>query len=100
MPALFALGQHPALASADEKLQEICFVHRTEEEYFKPLLFAFLDDLYVVTTREMARRAFDVVTGEVERIAGIRTNLGKLQLYSKREDLARQDLPTFKLQVE
>ena len=83
MPALFALGQHPALASADEKLQEICFVHRTEEEYFKPLLFAFLDDLYVVTTREMARRAFDVVTGEVERIAGIRTNLGKLQLYSQ-----------------
>ena len=50
---------------------------------FTPLLFAFLDDLYIVTVREIARQAFDLVTGEVERIAGIRTNLGKLQLYSK-----------------
>ena len=85
MPALFALGQHSALVSADNKLQALTFesANLIEEEYFKPLLFAFLDDLYVVTVREMARQAFDVVTGEVERIAGIRTNLGKLQLYSK-----------------
>ena len=43
---------------------------------FTPLLFAFLDDLYLVTVRDIARQAFDIVTGEVERIAGIRTNLG------------------------
>ena len=84
MPALFALGQHPALASADAQLDQICFANHNHmgEAYFKPLLFAFLDDLYVMTTREMARTAFDVVTGAVERMAGIRTNLGKLQLYS------------------
>ena len=52
----------------------------------RPLLFAFLDDLYVVTEPDIARKAFDIVTGEVERIAGIRTNLGKLQLYCKAGD--------------
>lgn len=84
MPALFALGQHAALVSSDQKLQEL-MAEKTDwvADFFKPLLFAFLDDLYVVTDRVMARQAFDVVTGEVERIAGIRTNLGKLQLYSK-----------------
>jgi hypothetical protein len=88
MPALFALGQHPALVSADEKLEQLMIeVEDTwvddPDGYFKPLLFAFLDDLYLVTIRGIARQAFDIVTGEVERIAGIRTNLGKLQLYSK-----------------
>ena len=85
MPALFALGQHPALVTADEKLQQLAVGTDAwlEEDYFRPLLFAFLDDLYVVTVREMARQAFDVVTEAVANQAGIRTNLGKLQLYSK-----------------
>ena len=87
MPALFALGQHSALVSSDEKLWQLMFdsgpIDWDGEGSFKPLLFAFLDDLYIVTVREIARQAFDLVTGEVERIAGIRTNLGKLQLYSK-----------------
>ncbi len=84
MPALFALGQHSALVSAHAKLETLnCEEGELEENYFRPLLFAFLDDLYVVTGREIARKAFDIVTGEVERVAGIRTNLGKLQLYSK-----------------
>ena len=83
MPALFAIGQHSALVSADSKVQELMNQSVTwDEQYFKPLLFAFLDDLYVVTVRDIARAAFDIVTGEVEKIAGIRTNLGKLQLYS------------------
>ena len=85
MPALFALGQHPALVTADEKLQQLAVGTDAwlEEDYIRPLLFAFLDDLYVVTVRAMARQAFDVVTEEVANQAGIRTNLGKLQLYSK-----------------
>ena len=86
MPALFAIGQHSALVSADSKLQNLMVTHSAnwvEEQYFKPLLFAFLDDLYVVTVRDIARAAFDVVTSEVENIAGIKTNLGKLQLYSE-----------------
>ncbi len=84
MPALFALGQHPALVSAQAKLEVLnCEEGGIGENYFRPLLFAFLDDLYVVANPEIARKAFDIVTGEVEAIAGIRTNLGKLQLYSK-----------------
>ena len=85
MPALFALGQHPALATAEVKLQQLAVGTDAwlEGAYFSPLLFAFLDDLYVVAAREIARQAFDVVTEEVANQAGIRTNLGKLQLYSK-----------------
>ena len=71
--------------TADEKLQQLAVGTDAwlEEDYIRPLLFAFLDDLYVVTVRAMARQAFDVVTEEVANQAGIRTNLGKLQLYSK-----------------
>ena len=87
MPALFALGQHPALVSADSKLQELAVTSEAwvseVDALARPLLFAFLDDLYVVTEPDIARNAFDIVTGEVESIAGIRTNLGKLQLYCK-----------------
>ena len=71
MPALFALAQHDALIAARAKL------HKDD------LLFAFLDDLYVVTTRERAREAFNVVTEEVSSKAGIHTHLGKLRLWSK-----------------
>ena len=71
MPALFALAQHDALEAARRRLHDDDF------------LFAFLDDLYIVTTRDRAREAFDIVTGEVERRAGVRTNQGKLRLWSK-----------------
>ena len=43
----------------------------------------YLDDLYIVTTRERARAAFDIVTGEVEAGAGVRSHLGKLRMWSK-----------------
>ena len=46
-------------------------------------LFAFLDDLYVVTTRERAQEAFDIVTEEVANGAGVMTHNGKLRLWSK-----------------
>ena len=46
------------------------------------LLVAFLDDLYAVTEKDRTRKTFDIVTTAVEEHAGIRTNLGKLQLYS------------------
>ena len=69
MPALFALGQHAALVAAKEKLND------------EDCLFAFLDDLYAITNKERAKSVFDTVTKEVETLAGIRTNLGKLQLY-------------------
>ena len=99
MPALFALGLHSALVSSDDKLQELMFesgpIPEDGEGYFTPLLFAFLDDLYLVTVRDIARQAFDIVTGEVERIAGIRTNLGKLQLYCKNGGACPQGFEDF-----
>jgi len=71
MPALYCLGQHAALVMAKQKMQ------------YDETLAAFLDDLYAVADKERARDVFDIVTQEVQEIAGIRTNLGKLQLYSE-----------------
>ena len=71
MPALFALGQHAALVAAKNDM------------HHDDLLVAFLDDLYAVTEKDRTRKTFDIVTTAVEKHAGIRTNLGKLQLYSE-----------------
>ena len=99
MPALFALGMHSALVSSDDKLKELNMesgpIDWDGNGSFTPLLFAFLDDLYLVTVRDIARQAFDIVTGEVERIAGIRTNLGKLQLYCKNGGACPQGFEDF-----
>ena len=71
MPALYALGQHQALQEAQAALHEGEFI------------FAFLDDLYVVTSRERAYAAFATVAEAVERVAGVRTHLGKLRAWSR-----------------
>ena len=71
MPSLFALAQHDSLMAAQSQLNEDDF------------LLAFLDDLYIVTSHDRARAAFDVVTSEVASGAGVRTHLGKLRLWSK-----------------
>ena len=71
MPALFSLAQHPALVAAAARLDP------------EVTLFAFLDDLYLETNKELARPAFDVGTSEVEMKAGVRTHLGKLRIWSK-----------------
>ena len=70
MPALFALGLHPALQQADELLEE------------GEWLGAFLDDVYLVTTRERARAAFDTVTAQVKAHAGVDVNFGKCAAWS------------------
>ena len=72
-PALFALGQHSALCSAASAL------HPAET------LVAFLDDLYVVTTRGRARECRDTVVGAVERDCGIASNIGKTRVYGPTE---------------
>ena len=71
MPALFALGLHDALVKAQNKLSN------------GDRLFAFLDDLYLVTTKARARKSFDIVTQEVQNHAGIQTNLGKLHAWCR-----------------
>ena len=71
MPLLYALAQHDALEAARQRLNA------------DDWLFAYLDDLYLVTTRERAHAAFVAVTEEVEEKAGVRTHLGKLRLWSR-----------------
>ena len=72
MPALFALAQHDALVSAAGKLQP------------NERLFAFLDDLYVVSTPTRAATAFQTVAEEVETHAGVKSHLGKLRAWCRK----------------
>ena len=69
-PGLYALGQHDSLVAASASL-------RPDER-----LAAFLDDLYVVTVPERAAPLRRVVTGEVERGAGVEANLGKTRVFN------------------
>eukprot|EP00973_Karenia_brevis_P007468 1010344-Karenia_brevis.AAC.1 len=71
MPALYALAQHAALREAAAQL--------TPADW----LFAFLYDLYVITTRSRAAEVFQIVAQAVETRAGVRTHLGKLHAWSK-----------------
>ena len=64
-PALFSLGLHDALHQAQSELPDGDF------------LVAYLDDVYVFTTREGASAAFDIVTRHMETHAGIRCHFGK-----------------------
>ena len=64
-PALFSLGLHDALEEAQQNLPEGDF------------LVAYLDDVYVCTTRENAKTAFDTVARHIQSHAGIKTHLGK-----------------------
>ena len=69
-PALFSLGQHAALEASAAHLAP------------GDVLAAYLDDLYIVTQPARARAAFDLVTNNVERLAGVASNLGKTRVYS------------------
>jgi len=70
-PALYALGQHDALAAADAQLRP------------GECLAAFLDDVYLVTTPARARESLDVVTTSIETRAGVAANLGKTRVYNR-----------------
>ena len=70
MPALFALGQHPALRAASAQL-------RHDEE-----LLAYLDDLYVVCDPQRARTVFEIIKTALAEHAGIDVNLGKCRIYN------------------
>ena len=79
MPALFPLAQHRAFVEAAGRLQP------TER------IFAYLDDLYVLTTRFRARAAFECVAEAVERIAGVRTHIGKFKAWARGGGAAPED---------
>jgi len=69
MPALYALAQHDALVAASRELLP------------SERLYSFLDDLYVVTSRERFHEAFKTVAENVERHAGVKSHLGKLRAW-------------------
>lgn len=70
MPALYSLGQHDALR------------HASAELHADGYLFAFLDDVFLVTSRERAAEATTLVTQKTEDMAGVQTHLGKLEAWS------------------
>ena len=71
MPALYSTGQHSGLEAAAGNL------HPGER------LFSFLDDLYLITTRERARAAIDEVTQTIEHHCGVRSHMGKLRAWCR-----------------
>lgn len=46
-------------------------------------MLSFLDDLYVVTTRARAAEAFNVVSGCVQKRAGVKSTVGKLRVWCR-----------------
>ena len=70
MPMLFALGQHPALVAALRRL------HAGER------LFAYLDDVYVVTTSDRVGAVFTILSEELWRHSRIRFHGGKTQVWN------------------
>ena len=50
--------------------------------YLSQWLCTFLDDVYLVTTRERAREAFDAVAASIKEGAGIDINMGKCRAWS------------------
>ena len=87
MPLLYALGQDKALRAAKRSLEQLEESQDDSVDSPEPLvpaqIFAFLDDVYVVTSRSHARRAFDIVTERIRLHAGVHTNLGKCRVWSK-----------------
>eukprot|EP00959_Pyramimonas_sp_CCMP1952_P435189 9112610-Pyramimonas_sp.AAC.1 len=71
MPALFALAQHDGLVEAESALLP------SEQ------ILSFLDDSYVVTSKERAAAVFRTVADAVERRAGVKSHLGKLRVWSR-----------------
>ena len=69
MPALFAIGLHRALLAT-----KAC---SPANEW----LGAFLDDVYLVTTRASASAAFGSVAASLKTHAGIDVNMGKCRVW-------------------
>ena len=70
MPALFCLGMHDALRRANAELHG--------DEY----IVAYLDDIYIVASKERTRAIYDLVTQEIANHTGVQPNLGKTESWS------------------
>ena len=70
MPALFALGQRPALREVQR--------HLAPNEY----LMAFLDDIYVAVTPQRVRPVYDLLATHLHHHARIHLNQGKTRVWN------------------
>ena len=70
MPALYALGQHAALQEVSDSLGE------------GELIFAYLDDVYVLCDPERVAEIFLLVAEALRRHAGVEVNLGKTKVWN------------------
>jgi hypothetical protein len=71
MPALFSLGQHPALEAVAAQLQP------------GEALYAFLDDVYAVVEPNRVRPVYDLLAHHLHETARIRLNSGKTRIWNK-----------------
>ena len=71
MPLLFSLAIHDALEEVQAELED------------GELLFAFLDDVYVVCLPNRVRTIFDLLGARLSRVAGIRLHDGKTRVWNK-----------------
>ena len=71
MPLLFSLAIHDALQRVKEGL------------FPGELLFAFLDDVYVVCSPNRVRAVFDMLARELSEHAGIQLNEGKTRVWNR-----------------
>ena len=74
MPLLFSLGQHAALEAVRARLLP------------GERLFAFLDDVYVVTTPDRVGFVHNILQEELYRHARIRIHVGKTQVWNAAGD--------------
>ena len=70
MPLLFSLAIHNALAEVRLHLQE------------GELLFAFLDDVYVVSKPDRTRVLYDLLADRLHAMAGIQLHEGKTRTWN------------------
>ena len=68
MPLLFSLGIHDSLSAVDERL-------RPEDK-----LFAYLDDVHVVSPPHRTRVAYNILTEQMLTGAGIQLHTGKTRV--------------------
>ena len=71
MPLLFSLAIHNALEEVRGQMQE------------GELLFAFLDDIYIVSSPARTRRIYDLLQTHLYRMAGIQLHEGKTRVWNK-----------------
>ena len=71
MPMLFSLGQHNALRAVQARLQE------------GELIFAYLDDVYIVCSPERVSAIYAILLEELWRHARIRIHHGKTQVCNR-----------------